>query len=146
MNFNTIYNHAVPESPSGQKSMTDPQFAKDCDIYNIIRKYQAGLLPQTKPMTSGDFSEFTDFQSCLEKVNRAMELFDGLPAELRAKFNNDPREFGAFVTNPGNVDECCKLGILSRRGEDAFDVLKDIRNGVTAKAAEPATAGEGNAS
>lgn len=146
MKFLTKYNHASPVSPSGGVSMTDPQFASECDINLIIDRYQkTGIVPPTRNGSYGDFTKVGDFSDALERVRRAETFFDGLPAVLRARFGNDLTTFCDFALNPDNLKECISLGIFDNAvdGESALDVLKDIRTGVTASAASPAPNGDG---
>lgn len=130
--FFTIYDHSNPVSPHGGISLTDQQYLDECDINRILKTYGAtGKLPVTiKSGVSGDFSELGDFQSCLDKINRAKDEFAALPAELRARFGNDPVSYVDFVLDPANTDECIKLGLKVRSVEKPTveELLTDIRS------------------
>ena len=135
MDFLDRFNHAVVDTPCDGVSMTDPQFARECDINEVIRRYGMGLAPKTVAGQSGDFSDIGDYQACLEKVLAVDRYFADLPAELRKRFGHDSSAFAEFVRNPQNLEECIKLGILSRevKSESAVEVLQDIRKSVTPK-------------
>lgn len=114
--FYTIYDHLSPVSPHGGASLTDQQYLDECDINRILKTYGAtGKLPvNIKSGVSGDFSELGDFQTCLDKINRAKDEFAALPADIRARFGNDPVSYVDFVLDPANTDECIRLGLKER--------------------------------
>lgn len=147
--FRTIYNHARPVSPHGGVSMTDQQYKSECDVNVILKRYAVtGQLPpsaRSKTPITGNFADIGDFKNCLDRINAAHDEFAALPAELRARFGNDPTTFVDFVLDERNVDECVKLGLRERPAAPeptAVDVLKEIRDSVTTKpngnVAEPA--------
>lgn len=49
----------------------------------------------------------------LETQLRAKEAFAQLSPDIRNRFNNNPRIYYDFVTDPSNRDECIKLGIIN---------------------------------
>lgn len=136
--FLTIYSHADVVSPSGGKSLTDQQYLAECDINTILKKYRiTGVLPTSlKVGVGGDFSNIGDFQTCLDRINRAKSEFEALPSDIRSRFGNDPSAYVDFVLNPDNTDECVKLGLRvlpDKPEETAVDVLKRIEGVVTPK-------------
>lgn len=135
--FYTRYNHPDPVSPSGGVSLTDPQFVDECDVNKILKRFGAtGELPRvSRSVVSGDFSDVGDFQSCLERINRAKDEFLSLPSDIRARFGNDPEAYVGFVLDPTNQDECIRLGLREKASviETELDVLKDIKKAVTPK-------------
>lgn len=72
-------------------------WADSCDLGLILDRVMRGdtsLLGQGGSGFYGDVSEFpTDFRSVLDLVNAGKDFFEGLPAEVRAGFNNDVYEF-----------------------------------------------------
>ncbi|AXH77992.1 MAG: internal scaffolding protein [Microviridae sp.] len=97
-----------------QVSRTKQEFKDECDINMIMRRYQrSGIFPVGVGVgTYGDFSEVGDYLQAQETVSRAKAQFAGLPSTVRDRFRNDPRVFLDFVQNPGNRDECRRLGLL----------------------------------
>lgn len=99
-------------------SMTQQQFKDECDINNIMKKYNStgefGRLT-SKQGVYADFSQITDYQEMLHTVKYAQDAFASLPAEVRKKFSNDPGELLAFVQDPNNYDEGVKLGLINER-------------------------------
>lgn len=65
----------------------------DCDIDKILRKYATTGVITHKAQYGGkydDFVGFEDYQSCMNKVIAAQDMFNTLPANIRNRFNNDP--------------------------------------------------------
>lgn len=99
-----------------EPSMTQQQFAAECDINNILKKYEkTGLLPdmiKTDPQY-GDFSDVPSYQEALTLIQKAELQFSNLDAHIRRKFDNDPSNFLDFATNPDNLKEMVKLGLAT---------------------------------
>jgi len=92
------------------------QSAKDeSDINTIVRKFGlTGELPNDLKMPqSGDFTDVPDFHTAMNLVRTAQEQFLRVPAEIRARFSNDPARLMAFVEDDANRDEARKLGFLA---------------------------------
>lgn len=92
------------------------QSAKDeVDINTIVRKFGlTGELPNDIKMPqSGDFTDVPDFHSAMNIVRAAQEEFLRVPADIRARFSNDPQRLMSFLEDPSNYDEARKLGFLA---------------------------------
>lgn len=100
------------DGPNGIK--TKQSFKDECDINNIVRKFDEGFpMPIQQAWEEGDFVDAPTFQESMELVVYAREQFDSLPARIRDKFANDPRRFFEFTQNPDNVEEMAALGMLT---------------------------------
>lgn len=92
------------------------QSARDeTDINTIVRRFGlTGQLPSDVAVPQfGDFSEMVvDYQSALNLVIEADAAFMRMPADVRARFANDPQAFVAFASDEKNRDEARKLGLL----------------------------------
>lgn len=98
-----------------EETLTQQQFADECDINNIMKRYQAtGVLMHVNAARPeyGDFSDPVDFQSALNTVIEAEMMFAELPADLRDRFGNDPKQLLEFIADDANRDEAVKLGIV----------------------------------
>ncbi|QCS36216.1 minor capsid protein [Capybara microvirus Cap1_SP_163] len=131
MSFYTQYvRPPVVVSPSGGVSMTEQQFKNDCDINNIIQRFQQGQMPcrVRSDGSYGDFSNLGDFATNLSMVEEAKSRFQALPSALRDRFGNSPQTFFNWVLDPSNKDECIRLGLRVPPSSDAsaLDVLKSI--------------------
>lgn len=97
-------------------SLTNQSFEKECDINNIIRRYETTGEIHSRNSKVGrysDFSEITSYQEMLETVRYADEAFSSLPALVRQRFSNDPQQLLTFLQDPSNTDEAAKLGLLT---------------------------------
>lgn len=90
---------------------------EECNINTIVRRFGiTGELPNNLRMPqSGDFTNVPDFHTAMNLVRQAQEEFVRVPAEIRARFNNDPARFMAFVEDDANYDEALRLGLVNAR-------------------------------
>ncbi len=105
------------------ESLTQQQFAEECEINNIIRRHdRTGVLEHIARGNAiyGDFSNVTDFSDALDQINQAKEEFLNIPSEIREKFQNDVGQFFKFASNPDNIDELRELGLASPYQSEAM--------------------------
>lgn len=103
----------VTADPVG-KSRTKQAFKDEVDINEILRKHEKGLLTDHLNEHQGQYGDFIiagDFHSHMNLIKEAENAFMTIPAEIRAKFNNDPAEFLAFAQDPEKLDEMRKMGL-----------------------------------
>lgn len=95
-------------------SLTVQSDRESSDINFIMRNYhRTGQLPPVSRLPSfGDFDGVADFREALEVVREAEHQFMQLPAQVRARFDNDAVQFVEFCDNPSNLPELVGLGIL----------------------------------
>lgn len=116
--FPTGYNARYRTKPrldcSFDVGRTHPEFEAECDINNIMKKYQKnGVLPDGIGVGMyGDFSDAGDFLDSQNVIQRAQEQFASLPAAVRERFRNDPWSLLMFVHDKANIEEARKLGLL----------------------------------
>ena len=99
--------------PEGE-DMCKQSFAAECDINNIMAQYQrTGTLEFTNAH-SPQYGDATgvDFQTAMNIVITAENMFAEMPAHLRKKFDNDPSIFMDFIDNPENRTEAIAMGLL----------------------------------
>lgn len=91
---------------------------KDSDINEIVRRFGlTGQLPaNVRVPQSGDFTGVEDFRSAMDAIRKAEESFAEMPADVRARFQNDPAQFVDFCTAVKddklvNIDEMRRLGL-----------------------------------
>lgn len=104
---------------SDEPSRTKQEFTAECDINNIMARFAASNYdPSTLPMTSrkpmyGDFTGAPEsYHAALNYVRDTERAFMELPAEFRAKLENDPQKFLDYIQDPANYDELVELGFL----------------------------------
>lgn len=90
---------------------------EESNINTIVRRFGiSGELPGGFDMPqSGDFTGIPDFHTAMNLVRKAQEEFVRVPAEVRARFNNDPGRFMEFFDDPANYDEALRLGLVNAR-------------------------------
>lgn len=114
----------VTKDPSGE-DVAQQQFKEQCDINNIMKNYmQTGEISHLNPKTGvyGDFSDVKNYQESLDLVIKAKETFDQLPAKVRTRFNNNPKELVEFCNDPKNIEEAIDLGLADEK-------LRPIKSG-----------------
>ena len=95
-------------------SLTVQSLTEDLDINVIMKRFGVtGKMPDNVVVpTYGDFSEVFDFRTANEAVIKARDGFNALPAELRARFANDPQNLLLFLDDASNRDEAVRLGLV----------------------------------
>ena len=98
-------------------SRTKQSFAAECDIKKIVAKFaKTGMIRHlnAKAPFYGDVSNIVNYQESLGVVMEAQELFRGLSADIRNRFENDPQKLINFLNNPANLKEAQELGIVKK--------------------------------
>ena len=75
------------------KSRTEQAHKSETDINRIMAKYEKTGLINHVNNYQGDYGDFTnapDYQTALNSVLAANEMFATLPSKLRKQFGNDP--------------------------------------------------------
>lgn len=106
---------------------TKQSFKDMCDINHILKRQRvSGIIDHVNQFKGefGDFIDVVDYQSSLEQIKAAQALFDGLPARVRSKFNNDPASFLDFAGNLENQEEMIELGLATRKVEPKVEETK----------------------
>lgn len=96
------------------ESRTKQSFGDDTNINNIMARFiQTGLVDFVNEH-QGHYGDVTgwQFHDAMNIVARSQEMFEALPASIRARFNNDPATFLDFVDNPENDAEAIAMGIM----------------------------------
>lgn len=94
---------------------TDQSFKDEADINTIMARYQStGEMPVLN-QGNAQFLDCTgqDFQTHMDFIVQAQNLFDELPSALRDRFHNDPALFLDFTADEDNLPEMAKLGLLT---------------------------------
>lgn len=81
----------------GEQSYVQPQFAAECDISNILAKFNAdGIMPESRPGFYGDVSDIPDLQTVYEVRDRLQDTYEDLPEALQERFPT-LQDFADFV-------------------------------------------------
>lgn len=122
--FKTAYGLKSRESmsfPATGFGRTKQAFAAECDINNIMARYQRTGVIDFAQKNAAQYGDCTgiEFQAGMETVRKAQELFDALPSKLRSRFQNEPAQFLEFVQNPENAEEARELGLVNPKPPEA---------------------------
>lgn len=95
------------------EGMTKQEHKKECDINQIMKKYQKTGLVTHLAKHGGvyGFAPTYTYQEAMNELNRARDQFMDLPSSVRTRFENDPGKFLEFATNPQNIEELRKMGL-----------------------------------
>lgn len=112
----TMHERIRVQTINAEPSMTQQQFKDEADINTIMRKYGADPVAFNALTRKGgvyaDFSNLKDYQGMLQEVADAQDAFAALPAQIRARFGNDPGSLISFLGDPDNHAEGVELGLL----------------------------------
>lgn len=103
-----VYDRFNPPPSRGlvcNDGMTQAEFAVECDINHIMDKYtRTGTVATRTDMGRfGDFSNVGDFQDAQNLIIKSRGQFSALSSKVRARFENDPGKFLAWVHDPKRV-------------------------------------------
>jgi len=96
-------------------TMTEQGHKEECDVNNIIKKYDAtGLITHVSQFEAayGDVSSI-DFKDSLDLQIRIGAKFNELPSNIRKRFDNQPLLYLQFLEDPKNLEESITLGLRS---------------------------------
>ena len=97
-------------------SLAQQSFKDDADINVMLEKFKVtGQMPSGVIMPSyGDFSSIGDYRSAVDAIKRASDSFMDMPANIRARFDNDPQKFLEFCADDTNREEAARLGLVPK--------------------------------
>lgn len=101
---------------------TRQEFKDEADINTIMAQYmRTGELPKINEVAP-QYLDVTDmdFQTHMNAIREAQELFDALPSQVRNRFQNDPGEFIDFCGDSNNRPELARMGLLSTEATQAI--------------------------
>lgn len=97
----------------GDPGLTDPSFAADADINNIVDRYhKTGVFPEQGQQLFADVSDAPSYQQAMQTVIDAEKAFMALDAKTRKRFDNDAAQMLAFLDDANNRDEAISLGMI----------------------------------
>lgn len=110
-----------------EPSLAQQHYKDECDINTILEKFNiTGLLPQS-PVSPryGDFTGIGDYHTAMNRVLAVQDEFESLPAQIRARFENDPAKLIEFLEDENNRPEAEELGLVERATAEAVEVAQN---------------------
>jgi len=107
-------------------SLAQQHYKEECDINTILEKFNiTGLLPES-PLSPryGDFTGIGDYHTAMNRVFAAQDEFEALPAQIRARFGNDPAQLIEFLENSDNRPEAEELGLVEKATAEVVEVAQ----------------------
>jgi len=94
---------------------TKQAFKRECDINHIMAHFKKTGVVDFVNKNAPRYQDVTglDYLEAMQTVTHAQSLFNELPSQLRAQFENDPALFLDFVSDPENTPEMARLGLLT---------------------------------
>lgn len=95
-------------------SLAKQEFAEEVDINTITRRFRlTGELPRDVRMpTYQDFEGIVNYQDAMNSMVEAQAAFMMMPADVRARFANNPAYFVDFCSDEKNREEAIRLGLV----------------------------------
>lgn len=93
-------------------SRTKESFKDSCDINKIVKRAQKeGSLAHALKYPAPVYAEFQDVDllGAYEQIGRAQAIFDDLPSEVRAEFDQDAFKFAKYASDPANNERLTEL-------------------------------------
>ncbi len=95
--------------PTGAKQ----SFKNELDVNRKVAKYiKSGAVAPLPNDLSFGFAPPQTFHEALNLIHDAEDYFQGIPSELRNRFENDPGKFLEFIDSPESRDELIELGLI----------------------------------
>lgn len=129
--------------------LTEQSHRAEVDVNNIVKRHGMDLIQQTAALQELTYDNVpgNDFQEAMLMITKANETFEGMPSEIRKRFENDPAKFLDFVQDEQNVNELIEMGLAKPPEKEPspiqVQVVNDYSSGVPGDAgsAEDSTAG-----
>jgi phage internal scaffolding protein len=97
-------------------SRTKQEFAEECQINNIMAKFQKTGIIDHLNKYEGRYDEHSghDYNESMNIIAQANTMFEELPSSIRSEFENNPAKFLDFTNNPENADRMIEMGLARR--------------------------------
>ena len=128
------------------RSMTKQAHKGECDINNILKKFRDQGVITHRNTFEGNYGDFTNvplsYHDAMNQVREADEMFQSIPAHVRAEFQNDPGKFLEFVQNPENAQRMYDLGLSNSPPARQKEPSGDVDGSPDPSPASPEASGE----
>lgn len=103
----------------GEKTMTEQSHKEDVDINQIMARAMRGEQSEYMQQNQGRYGDVSPIQYHQAQIIMAdaRSLFEGMPAKIRNKFDNNPEKFLKYVQDDKNKSEMIELGMITNPEE-----------------------------
>jgi len=105
-----------PESEYN-KPRTKQAFKEQCDVNNIIKRYQNTGTITHIAKSQGMYTDLPNSTSYFEAMNQvlaARDAFDTLPSQVRKEFGHKPEALLDFLADPKNDEQAIAWGLRDK--------------------------------
>lgn len=95
------FHRKLVQTQNDEPSMTQQSFKEQCDVNNIMAKYQKTGVIDHINVYEGHYGDVdgTTFTEAMQTVANAQTMFMDLPSRAREAFDHDPAKFLDYVNN-----------------------------------------------
>ncbi|AXL14605.1 internal scaffolding protein [Microviridae sp.] len=143
---NTTERRRVSLDFSNSESLTEQCHKDEVKIQNIMRKASREGIVRHVSKYQGQYMDMVsapDFYEAQIQLANAQSMFETVPAQIRAEFDNDPGKYIDFMQNPENRENIEKMGLDASHLPEATqlppkqeETQVDIEAMIAAKVAE----------
>lgn len=104
---------------------TEQSHKRETDVNLIIKKYdKTGLIDHVSRFEAkyGDMTGL-DFKTAQDLVTNARSSFETLPADIKKRFKQNPKNLLEFMEDPNNRKEAIELGLIHPSWTEETDGL-----------------------
>lgn len=94
------------------ESITQNEFADECDINYLVEKHVKGGIPFPTSNIYKDVSDVPTFQDAQNTILKAKESWMNLPAKVRRHFNDNIESFLGALSDPNQKDDLIHLKVF----------------------------------
>lgn len=140
--FKTAYGPKLKISMdfSASKDRTKQSFKAECDINTIMARARKTGVIDFANRYQPQYADVTGhtYQAAQDTIARAKGMFFSMPAHVRDRFENNPRDFLAWIQNPNNQAEARTLGLMKPEVEQPAKPAAETPANPTAGGPTPA--------
>lgn len=108
----------VDENGEPELSRTKQSFKDECDIQQILRKFQKTGIIEHARRFGGEYGDApaVTFKEAMDIVAKGKTMWEELPSSLKKRFGS-PEAFVDFVHDDANIEEARELGLIPKEGK-----------------------------
>ena len=145
--FRSAYGKKAKVTLTTGEGLTEQHHKDEVDVNRIVARYnKTGVIDHLNDFEA-KYADLTgyDYQDAQNTIAAANSMFEGLPSDIRKKFDNDPVAFLQFTDDPKNAQAMIDLGLARARTVEEEENALLVDGGSAAVEAAPAAETEAKA-